>query len=276
MGIIAHKIKAGLTRIKNIKNIIAVTSGKGGVGKSTVAVNLAVNLAQNGHKIGLLDADIYGPSLPNLLGSTTFKPDISDNCFVPLNKYGIQSLSFGFLIAAKQPAIWRGAIVNKALTQLLYDTNWGELDILIIDMPPGTGDIHLTMCQKFPITATICVTTPQNLALADVVKSIEMYKKLQIPCLGIIENMSSHICSNCGQIEAIFGDNNIATLTEDCQLNLLGKLPLALAIKDAAENGVPIVLTDKIWNELYHLISQNTLQQLTTLAKYYPVYTLRL
>lgn len=242
--IIAHKVKAGLTPIANIKNIIAITSGKGGVGKSTTAINLAIALAKTNANVGLLDADIYGPSVPMLVGERAFKPDVQDACFMPLEKYGIKIISFGFLIDEKQPAIWRGAIVNKALDQLMFDTKWGELDYLIVDMPPGTGDIHLTMCQKMPITAVITVTTPQDIALVDVTKSVEMYKKLGITSLGIIENMSTHICSNCGHIEAVFGDNGGTKLADTYNIPLLAKLPLDIHIRQASDTGTPIAFNE--------------------------------
>lgn len=240
--IIPHKVKPGLTRIANIKNIIAVTSGKGGVGKSTTAVNLAISLAKSGANVGLLDADIYGPSVPILVGERDFKPEVVDACFLPLEKYGIKILSFGFLISETQAAIWRGAIVNKAIDQLLFDTKWGELDYLVIDMPPGTGDIHLTMCQKIPLTAVITVTTPQDIALLDVTKSIEMYKKMGIPCLGIVENMSTHICSNCGHQEAIFGDAGGEMLAKKYELPLLARLPLNINIRLASDKGLPVAV----------------------------------
>ncbi|MCC2625531.1 MAG: iron-sulfur cluster carrier protein ApbC [Burkholderiales bacterium] len=242
--IIAHKVKAGLSRIANIKNIIAVTSGKGGVGKSTTAINLAIAMSKTGAAVGLLDADIYGPSVPMLVGERGFKPDVADTCFVPLEKYGIKILSFGFLIGEKQPAIWRGAIVNKALDQLMFDTKWGELDYLVIDMPPGTGDIHLTMCQKMPITGVVSVTTPQDIALLDVTKSVEMYKKLGITCLGVIENMSTHICSICGHVEAIFGDNGGDKLSATYNLPILAKLPLNINIRQSSDNGIPIAFDE--------------------------------
>lgn len=243
LDVVPHKVKSGLVRIPSIKNIIAVTSGKGGVGKSTTAVNLAITLANNGANVGLLDADIYGPSVPILVGERSFKPEVVDSCFVPLEKFGIKILSFGFLVAESQPAIWRGAIVGKALNQLLFDTQWGELDYLIVDMPPGTGDIHLTMCQKMPITAVISVTTPQDLALLDVSKSLEMYKKMSIPCLGIVENMSTHICSKCGHTEAIFGDMGGDKLASTYALEVLVRLPLEMQIRLSSDIGIPITST---------------------------------
>lgn len=267
--IIPHRIKAGLTRIANIKNIIAVTSGKGGVGKSTTAINLALSLAKLGAKVGLLDADIYGPSVPMLVGERDFKPEVLDKSFVPLEKFGIKIISFGFLIAEKQPAIWRGAIVGKALDQLLYDTKWGEIDFLIVDMPPGTGDIHLTMCQKMPITAVIAVTTPQDIALIDVIKSIEMYKKLDIPCIGIIENMSTHICSKCGFQEDIFGEKGAEKISEEYNLTLLAKLPLNINIRKSSDNGAPVSTKDGEITKIYNDLALIVMQQIRLLPKDY-------
>ena len=266
ISIIPHKVKAGLIRIPNIKNIIAVTSGKGGVGKSTTSFNLAVALELLGLKIGLLDADIYGPSIPTLVGEKSFKPEVEDNCFVPLNKFGLQILSFGFLIDEKQPAIWRGAIVNKALNQLLFDTKWGELDILVVDMPPGTGDIHLSLCQKMPITGVLTVTTPQDIALVDVVKSVVMYNKMEIPCLGVIENMSMHICSNCGHQEPIFGQFGAKKLVNEFNLKLLAELPLSLQIREAGDNGSPAVVNPQI-GELFKTLAEKLLINLSELPK---------
>ena len=263
--IIAHKIKNGLSRIANIKNIIAITSGKGGVGKSTTAVNLALSLANAGAAVGLLDADIYGPSIPTLVGAKDFKPEVQGKCFVPLSKFGITIMSFGFLVAETQPAIWRGAIVTKALDQLLFDTSWGELDYLIVDMPPGTGDIHLSMCQKMPITATVVVTTPQDIALVDVIKSIEMYKKMSIPCLGVVENMSMHTCSNCGHVEAIFGSAGGANVATKYHVSLLAQLPLDIAIRQGGDNGVPIVVSDNAFTTAYNMLAINLVSELLKL-----------
>ncbi len=263
----SYKIKTGTTKINNIKNIVAITSGKGGVGKSTTAFNLAIGLTKLGYRIGILDADIYGPSIPNIVGEIGFKPDVENSKFVPLKKFGLEVISFGFLIDKNQPAIWRGAIVNKALHQLLYDTKWSELDILIMDMPPGTGDIHLTMCQKFPITANICITTPQDLALVDVIKSINMFKKLDIPCIGFIENMSIHICNNCGHIDEIFGQGAITKLKEDYGLDLLGKLPLSTDIRQSADEGS--VITNKVIEDEYTKIASDIINNLQKLPKDY-------
>lgn len=270
-NIIAHRVKPGLKRIANIKNIIAVTSGKGGVGKSTTAVNLAISLAKLGAQVGILDADIYGPSLPILLGASDYKPEVSsNNHFVPLDKYGIRALSFGFLVDAKQATIWRGAIVNKALDQLLNDSEWGELDCLIIDMPPGTGDIHLTMAQNAPITATVVVTTPQDIALLDVGKSIKMFEKLDIPCLGVVENMATHICENCGHESDIFGVGGSARLHKDYGVELLAKLPLNLAICSHSDAGQPIAtLENNQFAGIYLQLATQVLENLAKLPKDY-------
>jgi ATP-binding protein involved in chromosome partitioning len=262
----AYEVKAGVDRVPNIQNIIAITSGKGGVGKSTVAVNLAIALAQSGLKIGLLDCDVYGPSLPLLMGEQTFKPDVADNLFIPVEKYGIKVMSFGFLVDSKQPIIWRGLIVNKAIAQMLYDTKWGELDCLIIDLPPGTGDIHLTLAQKAPITAITVVTTPQDVALSDVIKSIEMFKKLNIPCLGVIENMSFHLCDNCGHKSTIFGIGASKTICHEYSYPLLAEIPLNLDICKYSDRGTPIVLENNNIAELYKNLANNLLNELVKLA----------
>lgn len=269
LQIIPHKIKQGLVRIKNIKNILAVTSGKGGVGKSTVATNLAIALSRLGANVGLLDADIYGPSVPTLLGERQYQPEVENAKFVPLSKYGIKAMSFGFLIKEDQAAIWRGAIVNKAIEQMVFDSLWGELDYLIIDMPPGTGDIHLTMCQKMPITATIAVTTPQDIALRDVIKSIEMYQKLGIPTLGIVENMSSHICTQCGHEEDIFGSGAAELLATHYKLDILAKLPLTRSIMLASDKGEPRALSDDSLSQLYAGLAGLVSIEMSHLAKDY-------
>ncbi len=267
-AIIAHRTKAGVKRIPQIKNIIAVTSGKGGVGKSTTAINLAISLFKTGATVGLLDADIYGPSIPMLVGETTYKPGVSNNNFEPLSKFGVQLMSFGFLIAEAQPTIWRGAMVNKAIQQMLYDTAWDELDYLIMDLPPGTGDIHLTMAQSMPITATVVVTTPQDIALVDVGKSITMFNKLDIPCLGVIENMATHICENCGHLSDIFGYGGSLRLKEEYELSLLARLPLNLAICQHSDLGKPIAtLKDNPLSKIYQDLALNVATQLASLPK---------
>lgn len=270
-SIIAHKVKAGLTRIGNIKNIIAITSGKGGVGKSTTALNLAIAMSELGAKVGILDADIYGPSLPILVGAKDYKPAVSENNrFVPLDKFGIKAMSFGFLADPKTATIWRGAMVNKALSQLLNDSEWGELDCLLVDMPPGTGDIHLTIAQTTPLTATIVVTTPQDIALLDVGKSINMFQKLDIPCLGVVENMSTHICENCGHESDIFGLGGSSHLKDEYNLDLLAKLPLNLAICQHSDRGTPIaLLKESPIASTYAELAKNTLSRLSQLLKDY-------
>lgn len=269
-SIISHRVKQGLKRIPNIKNIIAITSGKGGVGKSTTTINFAVSLAKLGLNVGILDADIYGPSLPKLIGEESYKPEISpNNKFTPMEKYGVKAMSFGFLVDSSQATIWRGAIVNKALEQMLNDTEWGELDVLVLDMPPGTGDIHLTIGQKFPITATIVVTTPQDIALIDVGKSIGMFEKLAIPCLGVIENMAIHTCKSCGHSEEIFGHGAQDKLKDKYNLDLLGQLPLDGQICTQSDNGNPIVLEYNNIASIYDVIAKAALNKLAELPKDY-------
>jgi ATP-binding protein involved in chromosome partitioning len=269
--IIAHRVKQGLNRIDNIKNIIAISSGKGGVGKSTTAINLAVALAKTGLSIGVLDTDIYGPSIPKLVGQENYKPEVSpNNKFTPLDVHGIKVMSFGFLVDRNQATIWRGSIVNKALEQMLFDTEWGELDILILDLPPGTGDIQLTMGQKFPITASVVVTTPQDIALIDVGKSIAMFEKLSIPCLGVVENMAVHTCSNCGHQEHIFGSGAIDKIKEIYNLDKLVSLPLDMNICTNSENGTPIALEAKISvSMIYTELANKVIENLAKLPKDY-------
>ncbi|RTK97536.1 MAG: ATP-binding protein [Neisseriaceae bacterium] len=269
--IIAHRVKQGLNRIDNIKNIIAVSSGKGGVGKSTTAINLAVALAKTGLNIGVLDTDIYGPSIPKLVGQESYKPEVSpNNKFTPLDVHDIKVMSFGFLVDRNQATIWRGSIVNKALEQMLFDTEWGELDILILDLPPGTGDIQLTMGQKFPITASVVVTTPQDIALIDVGKSIAMFEKLSIPCLGVVENMAVHTCSNCGHQEHIFGNGAIDKIKEIYNLDKLVSLPLDMNICTNSENGTPTALkTENALGIIYNELANKVIENLAKLPKDY-------
>jgi ATP-binding protein involved in chromosome partitioning len=269
--IIAHRVKQGIKRISNIKNIIAVSSGKGGVGKSTTAINLAIALSKAGIQTGILDTDIYGPSIPKLLGNEDYKPEVSENNkFLPLEVYGIKAMSFGFLVDRNQATIWRGAIVNKAIEQMLFDTEWNELDILILDLPPGTGDIHLTMTQKFPITASIVVTTPQDIALIDVGKSIGMFNKLNIPCLGVVENMALHTCEKCGHQEHIFGHGAIDKIKETYNIDKLASLPLDINICKQSDNGAPIALTDDNYiATIYASLANDTIAALGKLPKDY-------
>lgn len=240
----AHMVQAGLTVAPTVRNVIAVASGKGGVGKSTTAVNLALALAFEGARVGLLDADIYGPSVPLLL-NLSGKPELdATEKMIPPARYGVEANSIGFLIDVDSPMAWRGPMVSQALQQLFNQTAWNDLDYLIIDMPPGTGDIQLTLSQKIPVTGAVIVTTPQDLALLDARKGLKMFEKTNVPVLGIVENMALHICSNCGHEEAIFGQGGAAKMSEDFQVSLLGQLPLSIDIRTAADNGQPTVAQD--------------------------------
>lgn len=233
-------------KLDSIKQIIAVASGKGGVGKSTVSVNLALALHALGHKVGLLDADIYGPSQALMLGGRDIRAESLDSKTVqPVMKHGIASMSIAYLMPEdKSPAIWRGPMVSGALQQLIRDTQWGELDYLIIDLPPGTGDIQLTMAQKIPVTGAVVVTTPQDVALIDARKAIEMLRKVNIPVWGVIENMSIHTCEKCGHETHIFGHEGGVGLAKEYAVDLLGQIPLARAIREQVDQGVPPVVKD--------------------------------
>lgn len=239
-----HAVQRGLKPLPNVRNIIAVASGKGGVGKSTTAVNLALALLRQGARVGLLDADIYGPSVPMMLGLSGRPKSLDGKTMEPLVGHGLQANSIGFLIDADAPAIWRGPMVTQALEQLLRQTNWDNLDYLIVDMPPGTGDIALTMAQKVPLTGAIIVTTPQDLALADARKALRMFQKVDVPVLGVVENMSMHICSNCGHAEAIFGENGGRNMAAEFNLPWLGALPLVMDIRVQTDSGRPTVIAD--------------------------------
>lgn len=234
--------------IPQVKNIIAVASGKGGVGKSTTAVNLALALAAEGARVGILDADIYGPSQPQMLGVGERRPEIvgeqGKQQMVPISAHGIQSISMGYLMTEETPVMWRGPMVSGALQQLLMQTRWDNLDYLIIDMPPGTGDIQITLAQKVPVTGSVIVTTPQDIALLDAKKGIEMFRKVNVPVLGVVENMAIYICSNCGHEEHIFGEGGGERIARDYHTELLGSLPLNLSIRENADNGHPSVAAD--------------------------------
>ena len=237
----SHSVQRGVQRLAAVKNTIAIASGKGGVGKSTTAVNLALALAAEGATAGILDADIYGPSQPRMLGLAG-QPDSADGKTVePKVNYGVQSMSIGYLIEEDTPMIWRGPMVTRALEQLLNDTRWRDLDYLIIDLPPGTGDIQLTLCQKIPVSGAVIVTTPQDIALLDAKKALKMFEKVQVPVLGVIENMSTHICSRCGYEEPVFGMGGGAELARRYEVALLGQLPLDISIREGADNGRPTV-----------------------------------
>jgi ATP-binding protein involved in chromosome partitioning len=268
-AIASHAVQAGAKALPGVRNIIAVASGKGGVGKSTTAVNLALALSAEGARVGVLDADIYGPSIPALLGITG-KPQSADGkTMEPMLGHGLQASSIGFLIDQDTPMVWRGPMVTQALEQLLRQTNWNDLDYLIVDMPPGTGDIHLTLAQKIPVTGAIIVTTPQDLALLDARKGLKMFEKVGIPILGIVENMALHTCSQCGHTEAIFGQGGGARMAADYNIDYLGGLPLDIRIREQADSGAPTVASDPQSSiaEIYRLIARKAAAQIARKAK---------
>jgi len=243
--ITAHAVQKGLQPMAGIKNVLAIASGKGGVGKSTVAANLALALARQGAAVGLLDADIYGPSQPLMMGLTGQRPVSRDGRKIePLSAYGVAVMSIGFLIDAAQPMVWRGPMVSQALAQLLSETDWGGRDYLIVDMPPGTGDAQLTLAQRVPVSGAIIVTTPQDIALLDARKGLQMFRKVEVPVLGLIENMSSHVCPQCGHEESIFGAGGGARMAQEYGIPLLGSLPLDIRIREQADGGRPTVVAD--------------------------------
>ncbi len=240
-NIISHTVQQGVQLLPNVKNTIAIASGKGGVGKSTTAINLALALQAEGATVGILDADIYGPSQPRMLGLKG-KPETTDGKSVePKVSYGVQSMSIGYLIEEDTPMIWRGPMVTGALEQLLNDTKWRDLDYLIIDLPPGTGDIQLTLCQKIPVSGAVIVTTPQDIALLDARKALKMFEKVHVPILGLIENMSTHFCSQCGHEEPIFGSGGGLQMAKQYEVSLLGALPLDIRIRAGVDHGKPTV-----------------------------------
>ena len=242
--ITAHAVQRGVQLMPKVKNIIAVASGKGGVGKSTTAVNLALALAAEGASVGILDADIYGPSQPMMMGIEG-RPESGDGqTMEPMVNYGVQVMSIGFLVDVESPMIWRGPMVTQALEQLLRQTNWSDLDYLIVDMPPGTGDIQLTLSQKVPLTGAIIVTTPQDIALLDAKRGLKMFEKVGVPILGIVENMAVHVCTQCGHVEHIFGADGGKKMAEQYGVDYLGALPLNLSIREQADAGRPSVVSD--------------------------------
>jgi ATP-binding protein involved in chromosome partitioning len=242
--IVSHSVQRGVNLLPNVKNVIAIASGKGGVGKSTTSVNLALALAAEGATVGLLDADIYGPSQPQMLGISGRPESMDGKSMEPILAHGIQAMSIGFLVDTDTPMVWRGPMVTGALEQLLRDTKWRDLDYLVIDLPPGTGDIQLTLAQKIPVTGAIIVTTPQDIALLDARKGLKMFEKVGIPILGIVENMSTHICSKCGHEEHIFGAGGGEVMSKDYNVDLLGSLPLDISIRMQTDSGKPSVIAE--------------------------------
>lgn len=242
--IAAHAVQRGVQLLPNVKNIIAVASGKGGVGKSTTAANLALALAAEGASVGILDADIYGPSQPTMMGLSGRPDSLDGKTMEPMENHGVQVISIGFLVDADNAMIWRGPMATQALDQLLRQTRWRALDYLVIDMPPGTGDIQLTLSQRVPLTGAVVVTTPQDIALIDARRGIKMFEKVGVPILGIVENMAVHVCSQCGHVEHIFGADGGKKMAADYGIDYLGALPLSLAIREQADSGVPTVVSN--------------------------------
>ena len=247
--VVPHAVQSGIQLIKGVKNVVAVASGKGGVGKSTTAANLALALAAEGAKVGLLDADIYGPSMPMMMGVQGKPVSLDGKSMEPMIGHGVRVMSIGFLIDGDQAMIWRGPMASQALDQLLHQTHWGtapddELDYLVVDMPPGTGDIQLSLSQRVPVTGAVMVTTPQDIALLDVKKGINMFQKVGVPILGVVENMAVYVCSNCGHQEHIFGHEGGKRLAEAQGMPYLGALPLSLSIREQADSGAPTVVSD--------------------------------
>jgi ATP-binding protein involved in chromosome partitioning len=271
--IISHSVQQGVKPLDGIKNIIAVASGKGGVGKSTVSSNLALSLAQCGANVALLDADIYGPSQPRMLGVTGKPETLPNKMLLPMQNHGIKIMSIGFMVDDETPMIWRGPMVTQALEQMLRGTHWAEkdepIDYLVIDLPPGTGDIQLTLSQRVPVSGAVIVTTPQDIALLDARKAYKMFDKVEVPVFGIIENMSSHICSNCGHEDAIFGSDGAEKMASDYGLDVLGQIPLSRNIREASDGGTPTVVadTDGAIAELYREVALRVSARLSVKKK---------
>jgi ATP-binding protein involved in chromosome partitioning len=265
----SHAVQQNLKPMPGIKNILAVASGKGGVGKSTTAVNLSLALQAEGATVAILDADIYGPSVPRMLGCKG-QPESSDGkSLEPMMGHGLQSMSIGYLVEEDTPMIWRGPMVTQALEQLLNDTRWRDVDYLVVDLPPGTGDTQLTLAQKIPVSGAVIVTTPQDIALLDARKGLKMFEKVEVPVLGIIENMSIHICTQCGHSEHIFGEGGGAKMSKDHGVDLLGSLPLDIRIREQADSGQPTVaaMEDSQISAMYRSIARKTAAKLATKAK---------
>jgi ATP-binding protein involved in chromosome partitioning len=267
--VVSHSVQRGVKLVPGIRNIIAVASGKGGVGKSTTAVNLALALAAEGAAVGILDADIYGPSQPTMLGIAG-RPESKDGkSLEPMQGHGLQAISIGFLIDVDTPMVWRGPMVTQALEQLLKDTRWHELDYLVVDLPPGTGDIQLTLAQKVPVTGAVIVTTPQDIALIDARKGLKMFEKVGIPILGVVENMSFHVCPKCGHESHIFGAGGAERMCQDYGTELLGQLPLDESIREQADSGKPTVVSDPegASAEIYRRIARRCAVKIAELQK---------
>ncbi|MCX7176243.1 MAG: iron-sulfur cluster carrier protein ApbC [Proteobacteria bacterium] len=267
--VVAHAVQRGVKMIPGVKNIIAVASGKGGVGKSTTAVNLALALVAEGATVGLLDADIYGPSQPQMLGISGRPESADGKSLEPMEAHGLQAMSIGFLIDVETPMVWRGPMVTQALQQLLNDTRWRDIDYLVIDLPPGTGDIQLTLAQQVPVTGAVIVTTPQDIALLDARKGLKMFEKVGIPILGIVENMSIHICSKCGHEEHIFGSGGGDRMAKDYEVQMLGALPLDVGIRVQGDAGKPSVVADPDGRvaEIYREIARRVAVKIADQAK---------
>ena len=269
VNIVAHAAQQGVALLPQVKNIVAVASGKGGVGKSTTAVNLALALAAEGAQVGLLDADIYGPSQPMMMGITG-RPESEDGkTMEPLENHGLQVMSIGFLVNPDDAMIWRGPMATQALEQLLRQTHWKALDYLIVDMPPGTGDIQLTLSQRVPLTGAVIVTTPQDIALLDAKKGVKMFEKVGVPILGLVENMAVHVCTNCGHVEHVFGADGGKKMAADYGMDYLGALPLDMQIRMQADKGRPTVVADPHGEvaQIYKAIARQVAVKIAAKAK---------